>query len=141
MNWNKIIAASSVALLSCANAQCEKLEFGGAPAELSVSRVSDDMFKVELSPLDENGKPRETSKSESLLPLPEKGKWKYRAISGFNEFRDGKYSVTVQGHPMEVTIRRRDGTTVQTLKFESGDSANGIEFQAGSPVLGLGEGG
>src|SRR5262249_16487145 len=44
--------------------------FGGRPAELTLSEVSDRTLRIELAQLDEDGRPRRSEPSTVLVPVP-----------------------------------------------------------------------
>jgi len=117
------------------------IRFGGVPVELTISQVSDCTVRVQLAPLDEQGRPQTEMPSPVLVPFPTTMKFQARELNGTKELRAGQLRVTVKSPPLTVSVRRPDGTLVQELTFDSEGGTNAIAFPTAAPVLGLGEGG
>lgn len=117
------------------------IQFQGVPVELTISEVSDATVRLQLTPLDEKGRPKAEISSPALVPLPALNLRHVRELNGSQNFRTGKFRVTLQSSPFSVSVRLRDGTLVQELTFASDDATNSILFRTGASVLGLGEGG
>src|SRR3989454_4485542 len=117
------------------------IRFAGAPAELRVSEVSERAVRLELSPLDEQGKPRPVAPSSVLVPFPMTGKLRVRELESERELRVGQLRVLIKPHPLTVSVLRADGSLVQELIFdEAAATSAGVAFRTDAPVLGLGEG-
>jgi alpha-glucosidase/alpha-D-xyloside xylohydrolase len=116
------------------------IRYGGVPAELSVSQVSDRTLRIEVTPLGERGRPQKTPPSAFLVPFPAEKKLRIRELDKQREVRLGEYRVTLRPQPLAVTVRRKDGTPVQELAFGENSKTRSISFRAAAPVLGLGEG-
>lgn len=132
------------ALLSHSNstvAVAAPIRFAGQNAELVVSEVSERTVRVELSPLDEQGKPCPPAASTVLIPFPFTERVRVREISGEKDLRVGKLRVLVKTPPLNITVRREDGKLVQQLTFdEESGGTGGVAFRTDAPVFGLGEG-
>ena len=117
------------------------VRFAGQNAELVLSEVSERTLRVELSPLDEQGKPRPPSPSTVLVPFSFTERLRVRELSGDKVLRVGKLRVLVKGSPLNITVRREDGQIVQQLTFDEDSGTNaGVLFRTDAPVFGLGEG-
>jgi len=116
------------------------IQFAGSPAELVVSEVSERTVRIEVSPLDENGKPRPAIPSTVLAPFPVKEKLRTRELAGMKQVRIGKLRVAIKAQPLTISVSR-DGKVVQELAFDDVAATNaGVAFRTGATVLGLGEG-
>ncbi len=118
-----------------------QIRFGGVAVELTVSQVSERTVRLELSPLDGQGRSRGEPSSAFFVPFPETEKLRIHELAGKQELRIGQLRVTIKPQPLTISVRRADGTLVQELAFDSDDGTNAITFQTDAPVLGLGEGG
>src|SRR5204862_3054964 len=98
-------------------------------------------LRVELSPLDEQGKAQKAPPNPELVPLTISAELRVREVAAEKEFRAGTFRVTVKPRPLTVSVRRADGKLVQELVFNDSDETNSISFRVGAPVYGLGEGG
>jgi alpha-glucosidase len=117
------------------------IRFAGSPAELVISEVSERTVRLELSPLDEQRKPRSATPSTVLVPFPTNEKLRVRELAREREFRVGQLRVRVKPQPLIVSVRRADGKLVQELTFDETAATNaGITFRTEAAVLGLGEG-
>jgi alpha-glucosidase (family GH31 glycosyl hydrolase) len=134
------LALLCLAGLCCATAEAGALMYGGVPAELTISQVSERALRIELSALDEQGHPRKTSPSDALVPFPLTEKLRVRELSRGKRIRVGQLRVTIKPQPLTISVRRADGKLVQELTFDESNSTNSISFQTAAPVLGLGEG-
>jgi alpha-glucosidase/alpha-D-xyloside xylohydrolase len=132
-------AAVAIALSLQLVSHAESLRLAGEPAELSIQEISDRTIRIELAPLDERGVPRAEAASSDLVSFPSKEKLRIRELGSTKEFRAGKLRVRVQPNPLTISVRRSDGSLVQTLTFESNTNA-AVTFQTESPILGMGEG-
>jgi len=118
----------------------EAIRFAGLPAELVVSEVSERTVRIELSPLDEHGRPRPAMPSTVLVPFPVKAKLRVRELAGEQQVRVGQLRVTLKARPLTVSVRSRR-KLVQELVFDDAAATNaGVVFRTESTVLGLGEG-
>jgi alpha-glucosidase/alpha-D-xyloside xylohydrolase len=131
-----------VVLLHLASAfAASPIRFAGQNAELVLSEVSARMLRIELSPLDERGKPRPPAPSTVLVPFTSTGRLRVRELSGDQDLRVGKLRVQVKASPLNIVVRREDGKLVQQLTFDEGNGTNaGVAFRTEAPVFGLGEG-
>src|SRR5205823_3536599 len=117
------------------------IRFAGQNTELAIGEVSERTVRVELSPLDDQGKPRPAMPSTVLVPFPMIGKLRVRELSGEKELGVGQIRVRVKAQPLTVTVRRADGKRVQELIFDEAAATNaGVTFRTEATVLGLGEG-
>lgn len=117
------------------------IRFNGAPVELILSRISECNLRIQLLPLDEQGRPRAESASPILEPLKASEILSARELTGEKQLRVGKLQVSIQPVPLSIAVHRADGTLVQQLDFDSGNETDLINFRTAAPVLGLGEGG
>jgi len=116
------------------------LRFAGSPAELVISEVSERTVRIELSPLDDQGKPRPAAGSSVLVPFRVKEKLRVRELDREKQIRVGELRISLKAHPLTVSVHR-DGKRVQELAFDDGAATNaGVAFRTEAPVLGLGEG-
>ena len=137
---------SIIFLLSCAglfagtHVFAESIRFAGRPAELVLSEVSERTVRIELSPLDDGGKPLAPVSSTVLVPFPTTEKLRVRELSDEKEVRVGKLRVRIKA-PLTVSILRDNGKIAQELAFDPAAATNaGVAFLTEAPVLGLGEG-
>jgi alpha-glucosidase (family GH31 glycosyl hydrolase) len=112
------------------------IRFHNKPAELVVSEVSERTVRIELLPINDDGKAIPTKPTTALLPVALTEKFRAREISGAKEISLGKMRLTVDAD--KILIRRDDGAVVQELGFDEG--TNGVSFRVNGPVFGLGEG-
>jgi alpha-glucosidase (family GH31 glycosyl hydrolase) len=131
--------AVSVAFSLHLASQAAELRLAGEPAELSIHEISERMIRIELAPLDGRGAPRAEAPSSDLVPFPSKEKLRIRELGSSKEVRVGKLRAHIQPNPLTVSIRKPDGSVVQTFTFETSTNAS-ISFRTDSPVLGMGEG-
>jgi alpha-glucosidase (family GH31 glycosyl hydrolase) len=132
----------SLVCLTCPASKADsRIQFSGVPVELTISQVSEHTLRVELSPLDEHGKPQAEPSSAGFVPFSTTEKLRLRELAGDKELRADQFRVTIKPQPLTVTVRRADGTLVQQLTFDNVGGTNSIAFQTDAPVLGLGEGG
>ncbi len=118
------------------------IRFAGHDMELTISEVSARTVRLQLLAFDPQGRPHPTPASDTLVPFPQIEKLRAREIEGTKELSVGELRVAVVLKPLTVTVRRGDGTLVQTVSFvEEPFSEAAVTFQTGAPVLGLGEGG
>ena len=116
------------------------IRFNGSPAGLVISEVSERTLRIELSPLDEQGRPRPAIPSSVLVPFAVKEKLRARELTREKQIRVGQLRVSVKAPPLTISIRR-DGKLVQELVFDDAASTNaGVSFRTEATVLGLGEG-
>lgn len=116
------------------------IRFGGLPAELTLSEVSERTLRIQLSPLDEHGPLQATAPSTVLVTFPTLEKLRLRQLVGAKELRVGRLRLVIRPQPLTVTVRRPNGKVVQELIFDNSDGTNSISFRTEAPVLGLGEG-
>jgi len=117
-----------------------RLQFGGAPVELTISQVSERTLRIGLSALDERGHSPKPPLSDGLVSFPATEKLRVRELFRERRLRVGQLRVTLQAQPLTINVRRADGTLVQELVFGDGGRTNSILFRTAAPVLGLGEG-
>ena len=115
------------------------LQFDGVPVELKIGEASGKNLRIQLLPLDAQGKVILQKTSGVLVPFSTEEKFAAPQLSGEKEIHAGNFRVTIQPEPFVISIRRADGTLVQELNF-SGDETDSISFRTDAPVLGLGEG-
>ena len=136
------LALSCLLCFACPVAKADSpLRFGGVPVELTIDQVSERTLRLELSPLDGSGQPRTESLPTGFVPFSTTEKLRVRELTGEKKIRVGQLRITLNSQPLTITVRRVDGTLVQTLTFDGEDVTNAITFQMSAPVLGLGEGG
>jgi alpha-glucosidase/alpha-D-xyloside xylohydrolase len=115
------------------------LRFAGEPVELAISEVGEGALRIEISPLDGDGRPRPRGPSTVLVPFPATEKLRARELAAETEVACGRLRVAVKPQPLAVSVRRADGTPVQELAFAAGEDGD-IAFRVAAPLLGLGEG-
>lgn len=134
------VCCAGLAFVAIAAEAAGTIRFAGAPAELIISEVSERTVRIELFPLDEQGKPRPAIPSTVLVPFPVKEKLRARELAREKQIRVGELRVDVKAEPFTVSVRRA-GKLVQELIFDESASTNaGVAFRAEATVLGLGEG-
>jgi alpha-glucosidase/alpha-D-xyloside xylohydrolase len=116
------------------------IRFGGTPVELTLYQVSERTLEVQLSPLDEQGRPLEGSPSSVLVPFQRVQKLRLRELDAIQELSVGHLLVRLTAQPLTVLVRRPDGKAVQELVFASTNNTSAFTFRTDSVVLGLGEG-
>jgi alpha-glucosidase/alpha-D-xyloside xylohydrolase len=62
-------------------------------------------------------------------------------LAGQKEFAIGKLRVRVSSQPLQISVIRKDGTSVQDITIQEVEGTNELSFRMTAPVLGLGEGG
>jgi alpha-glucosidase/alpha-D-xyloside xylohydrolase len=118
----------------------DAIRFAGSPAELVISEVSERTVRIELSPLDAQGKPRPAKPSTVLVPFPVKEKLHAREFARERQIRVGDFRVGIKAEPLTVSVLRK-GKLVQELVFDDVGSTNaGVAFRTEATLLGLGEG-
>jgi alpha-glucosidase (family GH31 glycosyl hydrolase) len=135
------LICSLVCLTGPASKADSRIQFNGVPVELTISQVSEHTLRVELSPLDEHGKPQAEPPSAGFAPFSTTEKLRLRELAGEKELRAGQFRVTIKSQPLTITVHRADRTLVQKLTFDNEAGTNSVAFQTAAPVLGLGEGG
>lgn len=116
------------------------LQFGGVPAELVISEVSERTARVMLSPLDERGEPRPGPSSAVLIPFRSKVAFRTRETVGETNLEVGALRITLRSQPLGISARDAKGKLVQELVFNDSDGTNAVSFRTDAPILGLGEG-
>jgi alpha-glucosidase (family GH31 glycosyl hydrolase) len=120
-------------------ASAAPIQYGGFKVELSISQISDKTLRIQLSPIDDQGKAEAPAASPMLLPLTGTELTRVRDETGTSGVKTRThYSVTVQSSPLVISVNRPDGSLVQELTFD--DTNNAITFRTAGSVLGLGEG-
>ena len=117
MNARCCACAVSCGVLLAWNQVCTAavINFGGQPAEISISSVSERTVRVQLSPIDATEKPVPVTPSTVVVPFTSTNLWQARELSGEREFRIGRLRVQVTASPLTVAMRREDGKRVQQL--------------------------
>jgi len=140
--WRRLLPA--IVLLATAAhafAASSPIRFAGRTSEFVLSEVSERTLRVELSPLDVQGKPSPRAPSPVLVSFSAGEKLRARELSGEKVLHVGNLRVLVKGSPLKITVQREDGKLVQQLTFDEGGGTNaGVAFRAEAPVFGLGEG-
>jgi alpha-glucosidase/alpha-D-xyloside xylohydrolase len=126
--------------LSAIGVSAAPIEIGGKPAELVLSEISAHAIRVQISPLNDTGRPQTMAPSPVLTSFPQDVKFRARDVPKEKQIRMGDLRVVLQPEPFSVSVRRRDGTLVQQLISEAGTGMGTILFHTDGPVLGLGEG-
>jgi alpha-glucosidase (family GH31 glycosyl hydrolase) len=131
---------AGLAFVAIAAEAAGTIRFNGSPAELVVSEVSERAVRIELFPLDEQGKARPAIPSTVLVPFATRERLRTRESAREKQLRVGKLRVAIKTEPLAISISR-DGKLVQELIFDDVASTNaGIAFRTEATVLGLGEG-
>jgi alpha-glucosidase/alpha-D-xyloside xylohydrolase len=117
-----------------------EIRFAGKKAELIISEASERMVRVQLLPLDPQGRIQEpTVSSTVLVPFSSTEKLRARELGAERSLHAGKLQLSIKTSPLSVSMRRPDGKLVQELVFGEGTNAL-LSFRTEAPVLGLGEG-
>ena len=104
-----------------------------------VSTVGERTLRLELTPLDDQGRPRPAPASTVLVPFSATERLRLRRLDGEQELRAGAFRVAIKAPPLTLSLRRAEGEPVQELAFDDGPEA-AVGFRTEGPVLGLGEG-
>jgi alpha-glucosidase/alpha-D-xyloside xylohydrolase len=96
--------------------------------------------RIQLSPLDESGKPQAAAPSTILVPFKGTEKLRVRELAAAKEVHIGRMKLAIHSEPLTISLRRADGKLVQELVFEETSGTNSVTFHTDAPVLGLGEG-
>jgi hypothetical protein len=119
--WRRLLPA--IVLLATAAhafAASSPIRFAGRPSEFVLSEVSERTLRVELSPLDVQGKPSPRAPSPVLVSFSAGEKLRARELSGEKVLHVGNLRVLVKGSPLKITVQREDGKLVQELTFDEG---------------------
>jgi alpha-glucosidase (family GH31 glycosyl hydrolase) len=127
-------------LLPLVAAAAAPIHFAGQPAELTLSQVSDHTLRIELTPLDEQGRPALPAPSTVLVPFASVEKLRARELPALKQLRVGQFHVVLRPLPLTITVRQLDGKLLQELIFNEEEGTNSFSFRAEAPILGLGEG-
>lgn len=136
----KIALVFSFGFLCTSLLAATTINFCGAPAELTLSEVSERTVRIQLSPLDEQGRPQPATPSSVLVPFTNVEKLRVRELENEKELRVGGLRVSLRPQPLTISLHRADGKLIQELVFDNADGTNSISFHTEAPVLGLGEG-
>jgi hypothetical protein len=137
MTRNAAVAGIVLAGWLVSGATAADVRYRGAPAELSVSAVSDHTMQIVLAPLDDRGKPRAAPPSTVLVEQKPTLALRCRELVQAREVAAGKLRVHVTPNPLTISLRRPGGKVVQEFTLAA-DGA--MSFRTGAPVLGMGEG-
>src|SRR5688500_9119515 len=99
---------------------CCPISLAAVAVELSVHEISERTVRVQLAPLEENGKALPAAPSTVLVPFKSVEKFRVRELGGEKQLRVGQLRVTIRSQPLTVSLRRVNGTLVQELTFEEG---------------------
>jgi alpha-glucosidase/alpha-D-xyloside xylohydrolase len=127
-----------------ASAQSAALKIAGRDAELRISPVSANTFRISLLEVI-NGTEVPPTFDDSLVQQS----WgapvaKLRTVARAQTVRVGTFRAVIERNaesdPLTITIQNAQGATVQKLRIDA--ATGGVSFTTGdSPLLGLGEGG
>jgi alpha-glucosidase (family GH31 glycosyl hydrolase) len=135
--WCIAVASGYLLAPSFSRGQPTPIRFHDAPAELSISEVTDHTLQVILSPIDdETGQPRPEPPSNVLVEHRPQVKLRRGSLQADEKITIGKLIVEVKPKPLAIAIRRPNGDLVQELTFD-GDT---MSFRAEAPIFGMGEG-
>lgn len=115
------------------------LRFAGEDVELAISEVSQRTLRLELLPLDDQGRVRPSPPSTVLVPFAVTERLRVRELSADKELRVGQLRVIVTAQPLTVSVTTDSGRRVQELVLDDG-TRPAVAFRTDAPVLGLGEG-
>jgi alpha-glucosidase (family GH31 glycosyl hydrolase) len=135
-----LFCAASLGLSLAGDLPGARLHLGTQAAELILSQVSDRTLRVQLTPLDAQGRPHPGSLSTVLVAFPQTEIIRLRELVAVTELRAGSLRVVLQPDPLRLTVRRQDGTLVQDVTIDSLARTNSLVFRTDAPVFGLGEG-
>jgi alpha-glucosidase/alpha-D-xyloside xylohydrolase len=125
-------------LINSPAAQAEGIRYGGDPAELSVSALSERTVQIIIAPLDEKANPRPAPPSTVLVQQRPKLLLRRRELAAEEAVSAGKLRVRVKPGPLSIAVAGSSGKIVQELVLAGADGA--MSFHAAGPVLGMGEG-
>jgi alpha-glucosidase/alpha-D-xyloside xylohydrolase len=114
------------------------IRVASAPRELAVSSISERTLRIDLSPLDNEGHPFPSPPTAVFVPYDAVERLRVRELPAPREIDAGSLHVSIKPQPLEITVTRADGSTVQELSFDLNDGS--IIFRTPAPVFGLGEG-
>src|SRR5262245_46563524 len=114
--WSRLTSAATglviLAALSSIAVGANPLEFNGAPVELTLSQVSDRCVRIQLTPLDENGKPKPAAPSAALAEFPQKEKLRLRELAKEKQLSIGSLRLVLTPKPLAIAVYRKDKTLV-----------------------------
>lgn len=130
----------------------EAIQYAGAPAHLTLARVTDRTVEVTLAPLGANGIPLPTPESDVLVAYPREVIWEGDTLpSGETpiSLSSGALVLELSGSPLALAVRKADGTLVQRFTWPEVEasvssglrSPGAMHFGTPAPVFGFGEGG
>src|SRR5688572_12936951 len=135
--WQAVVVVL-IGVLSRA-AWAEPLRVAGNPIEVVVSEVAAGRaVRVELLPLDGDGKPKPSPESTVLVGFETTERLRLRELDGPKEAKAGRMKVTLTANPLTVRVSKADGAVVQEFKVREEDGS--LVFRTEAPVFGLGEG-
>jgi alpha-glucosidase/alpha-D-xyloside xylohydrolase len=115
------------------------IRVGGSPVELTIGSVGERMVRIDVSPLNENGRPVPSPGTAVFVPYESVERLRVRELPAPRTVEAGRLRVAVEPRPLTVTVTRAaDGRVVQALSFNASDGS--IVFRTAAPVFGLGEG-
>jgi alpha-glucosidase/alpha-D-xyloside xylohydrolase len=136
----QFLAFGAAALFSVMVFGAAPIRFAGVPVELSLYEISERTLEIQLSPLDDHGRPQAGPPSTVLVPFKRVEKLRLRELDGTKEVRIGRVRVTLGAQPLALVISRSDRKVIQQLTFENTNDISAVTFRTDSVVLGLGEG-
>jgi alpha-glucosidase (family GH31 glycosyl hydrolase) len=121
-------------------AQSIPIRYRGAPAELSINKLSDRTLQIVLSPIDEATRaPRPEPASSVFVEQEPQSVLRSRELDSAGQtIPFGKLSVKIDPTPLSISLVRSNGDLVQSLRLD--EDSGMISFRADAPVLGMGEG-
>jgi alpha-glucosidase/alpha-D-xyloside xylohydrolase len=115
-----------------------RINVGGAAVELKIDSVSERTVCIGISPVDGEGRVIALPATAVFVPFQSVERLRLRELVGAKEIEAGVMRVVIKAQPLVITVRRRDGSLVQELTFDSTDGS--FVFRTEAPVFGMGEG-
>jgi alpha-glucosidase/alpha-D-xyloside xylohydrolase len=131
---------ASLATPTILYAQSVPIRYRGAPAELSINKLSDRTLQIVLAPIDEaTGEPRPELPSRVFVEQNPQSVLRSRELDTAGQSVSlGKLALKINSTPLSISLVRSNGDAVQSLQFD--DDGGTITFRTAAPVLGMGEG-
>src|SRR5262245_7588038 len=136
---NRILPVCVLCMCLVNTVPAAPLTIADRPIEISLSEVSGGRtVRIELLPLDADGKPRPTPESTVLVPFEATEKLHIRDLDAARDVQVGQLKVSMAPQPLTISVRNPAGKLVQEIVIKEKDGS--LIFRTEAPVYGLGEG-
>ncbi|HEY7089846.1 MAG TPA: TIM-barrel domain-containing protein, partial [Tepidisphaeraceae bacterium] len=135
----RILPACVIFMCMLNSVSAAPLTVAGHPIELALSEVSGGRtVRIELLPLDADGKPKASPESTVLVPFEATEKLRIRDLDAGRDVQVGQLKVSITPQPLTISVRNAAGKLVQEVVVKEQDGS--LIFHTEAPVYGLGEG-